>query len=166
MPQRICTPFCSNHWYSRSFGVSSIDVIWRTYEQDPINIFLWYNISDRLAEAATEKMHEYMSAKKQWGMQKHLCTSIPIFFEWKYQGIRPAVGYPSCPIIQTFILDEIFDMKQIGIRLTENGAMYPHALSMRIDVCTSGFSLFLGGEDAEDQLWTVPREEESVEMCA
>ena len=38
----------------------------------------------------------------------------------KYQGIRPAVGYPSLPDQSVnFLLDELLDMKQIGISLTE-----------------------------------------------
>lgn len=45
-----------------------------------------------------------------------------------YQGIRPAVGYPSMPDTSiNFILDEILGMKEIGIRLTESGMMTPHA---------------------------------------
>lgn len=84
-------------------------------------------LSDRLAEAATEKMHEYVR-KEAWGYAKDENLSIPDLLVEKYQGIRPAVGYPSLPDQSVnFILDEILDMKQIGIHLTENGAMYPHA---------------------------------------
>ena len=46
----------------------------------------------------------------------------------EFQGIRPAVGYPSLPDQSVnFLLDEILDMQQIGIQLTENGMMQPHA---------------------------------------
>ena len=45
-----------------------------------------------------------------------------------YQGIRPAVGYPSLPDTSlNFILSELLGMKKIGIRLTESGMMMPHA---------------------------------------
>ena len=54
--------------------------------------------------------------------------SIPEMLLEKFQGIRPAVGYPSLPDTSlNFVLDELLDMKQIGIRLTESGAMKPHA---------------------------------------
>ena len=46
----------------------------------------------------------------------------------KYQGIRPAVGYPSLPDqLLNFELDKLLDLSQIGIQLTENGAMAPTA---------------------------------------
>ena len=46
----------------------------------------------------------------------------------QFQGIRPAVGYPSLPDASiNFLLDELLDMQQIGIELTESGAMRPHA---------------------------------------
>ena len=46
----------------------------------------------------------------------------------EFQGIRPAVGYPSLPAQSiNFLLDDLLDMKQIGITLTENGMMQPHA---------------------------------------
>jgi hypothetical protein len=46
----------------------------------------------------------------------------------KFQGIRPAVGYPSLPDTSlNFLLNDLLDMRQIGITLTESGAMRPHA---------------------------------------
>jgi hypothetical protein len=46
----------------------------------------------------------------------------------KFQGIRPAVGYPSLPDASlNFLLNDLLDMRQIGITLTESGAMRPHA---------------------------------------
>jgi cobalamin-dependent methionine synthase I len=90
---------------------SSVDAEMETlYAQDPYKHMLVQTLADRLAEAATEKMNEYVRK------------------EYNYQGIRPAVGYPSLPDQSVnFLLDELLDMKQIGITLTENGAMMPHA---------------------------------------
>ena len=97
------------------------------YEQDPYKHLLVQTLSDRLAEAATEKMHEYVR-KEVWGYAKDENLSIEDLLVEKYQGIRPAVGYPSLPDQSVnFLLDELLDMKRIGISLTENGAMYPHA---------------------------------------
>ncbi|MDD3189850.1 MAG: vitamin B12 dependent-methionine synthase activation domain-containing protein, partial [Fermentimonas sp.] len=46
----------------------------------------------------------------------------------RFQGIRPAVGYPSIPD-QTinFTLHDLLSTEEIGITLTENGVMYPNA---------------------------------------
>ena len=97
-------------------------------------------------------MHEHVR-KVVWGYAPDESFSIPDLLAEKYQGIRPAVGYPSLPDQSVnFILDELLDMKQIGITLTENGAMYPHA-----SVCGLMFShplshYFAVGKIGEDQL--------------
>ena len=122
------------------------------YKDDPYKHLLVQTLADRLAEAATEKMHEYVR-KTVWGYAPDESLSIPDLLVEKYQGIRPAVGYPSLPDQSVnFILDELLDMKQIGITLTENGAMYPHA-----SVCGLMFShpqsrYFAVGKIGEDQL--------------
>ncbi|WP_288669254.1 vitamin B12 dependent-methionine synthase activation domain-containing protein [uncultured Bacteroides sp.] len=122
------------------------------YKDDPYKHLLVQTLIDRLAEAATEKMHEHVR-KAVWGYAPDESLSIPDLLAEKYQGIRPAVGYPSLPDQSVnFILDELLDMKQIGITLTENGAMYPHA-----SVCGLMFShprshYFAVGKIGEDQL--------------
>ena len=96
-------------------------------EEDPYQRMLTQTLADRLAEATAEKFHEDVR-KKYWGYapDEHL-TLMEIFAE-KYQGIRPAVGYPSIPdTSMNFLLYELLDMKGIGIKLTENGMMVPHA---------------------------------------
>ena len=48
---------------------------------------------------------------------------MPDLLVEKYQGIRPAVGYPSLPDQSiNFLLDELLDMKQIGITLTDKNS--------------------------------------------
>lgn len=96
-------------------------------EEDPYQRMLSQTIADRLAEATAEKFHEDVR-KKLWGYapDEHL-TLMEIFAE-KYQGIRPAVGYPSIPDTSVnFLLYDLLDMKEIGIKLTESGMMVPHA---------------------------------------
>ena len=66
------------------------------YKDDPYKHLLVQTLSDRLAEAATEKMHEYVR-KVAWGYAPDESFSIPDLLVEKYQGIRPAVGYPSLP---------------------------------------------------------------------
>ena len=58
--------------------------------------------------------------KSVWGYAKDEHLTMKQLLNEDYQGIRPAVGYPSLPDISvSFLLDELFDMKRIGIKLTE-----------------------------------------------
>ncbi|WP_373735151.1 vitamin B12 dependent-methionine synthase activation domain-containing protein, partial [Bacteroides heparinolyticus] len=79
--------------------------------------------------------------------------SIPQLLKEEYQGIRPAVGYPSLPDQSVnFLLDALLDMKQIGITLTENGAMHPHASVCGLMMAHSASRYFAVGKIGEDQL--------------
>lgn len=122
------------------------------YKDDPYKHLLAQTLTDRLAEAATEKMHEYVR-KVAWGYAPDESLSIPDLLVEKYQGIRPAVGYPSLPDQSVnFLLDELLDMKQIGITLTENGAMHPHASVCGIMMAHPQSHYFAVGKIGEDQL--------------
>ena len=94
---------------------------------DPYRQLLLQTLSDRLAEAAVEKMHRHVR-RKAWGYAPDESLSIPDLLAERFQGIRPAVGYPSLPDQSVnFLLDDLLDLKRIGITLTENGAMHPHS---------------------------------------
>ena len=122
------------------------------FEKDPYKHIIVQALSDRLAEAATEKMHEYVH-KEVWGYAKDENLSMKDLMVEKYQGIRPAVGYPSLPDQSVnFLLDEVLDMKQIGIKLTENGAMYPHASVCGLMFSHPASQYFAVGKIGEDQL--------------
>ncbi|MGE0017707.1 vitamin B12 dependent-methionine synthase activation domain-containing protein [Bacteroides sp.] len=122
------------------------------FEKDPYKHIIVQALSDRLAEAATEKMHEYVR-KEVWGYAKDENLSMKDLMVEKYQGIRPAVGYPSLPDQSVnFLLDEVLDMKQIGIKLTENGAMYPHASVCGLMFSHPASEYFAVGKIGEDQL--------------
>lgn len=122
------------------------------YEKDPYKHLLVQTLSDRLAEAGTEKMHEYVR-KEAWGYAKDENLSMEDLLVEKYQGIRPAVGYPSLPDQSVnFILNKILNMSQIGITLTENGAMYPHASVCGLMFAHPATQYFHIGKIGEDQL--------------
>lgn len=122
------------------------------YQDDPYKHLLIQTLNDRLAEAATEKMHEYVR-KEAWGYAPDESLSIPELLEEKFQGIRPAVGYPSLPDQSvSFLLDELLDMKQIGITLTENGAMHPHSSVCGLMLAHPAARYFAVGKIGEDQL--------------
>ena len=122
------------------------------YEEDPYKRMLVQTLADRLAEAATEKMHEYVR-KVAWGYAKDENLSIPELLKEKFQGIRPAVGYPSLPDQSVnFLLNELLHMEQIGITLTENGAMRPHATVCGLMLAHPAARYFAVGKIGNDQL--------------
>ena len=93
-----------------------------TYQQ-----MLIQTLADRLAEATAERLHEQVR-KKIWGYAPDENLTMKQLHNEEFQGIRPAVGYPSLPDQSiNFLLDELLDMKRIGICLTESGMMMPHA---------------------------------------
>lgn len=97
------------------------------FRTDDYQQLLVKTLGERLAESAAEKIHETIR-KEIWKYAPDEQLSIRQLLNEEYQGIRPAVGYPSLPDISvSFLLDELIDMNRIGIRLTENGMMQPHA---------------------------------------
>lgn len=97
------------------------------FRDDDYTRMLAQTLADRLAEATTERMHEEVR-RTYWGYAPHESLTKQQLFREEFQGIRPAVGYPSLPDTSVnFLLDRLLDMKSIGIRLTESGAMQPHA---------------------------------------
>lgn len=122
------------------------------YKQDAYKHLLVQTLADRLAEAATEKMHEFVR-KEAWGYAKDENLPIKDLLAEKFQGIRPAVGYPSLPDQSVnFILNDLLDMQQIGITLTENGAMRPHASVSGIILAHPASHYFAVGKIGEDQI--------------
>ena len=109
-------------------------------------------LADRLAEAAAERVHEQVR-KEYWGYAKDEQLTIAEMLVEKFQGIRPAIGYPSLPDTSlNFVLDELLDMKQICIRLTESGAMKPHASVSGLMLAHPEARYFNLGKIGEDQL--------------
>ena len=121
-------------------------------EEDPYHKLLAQTLADRLVEAAVEKMHLYVR-QKAWGYAPFEDLSIPDMLQERFQGIRPAVGYPSLPDQSVnFLIDRLIDMKQIGITLTENGAMSPHASVSGLMLAHPQARYFSIGKIGEDQL--------------
>ena len=122
------------------------------FDADPYQKMMVQLLADRLAEAAAERMHEQVR-KEFWGYAKDEHLSIPEMLVEKFQGIRPAVGYPSLPDTSlNFVFDDLLDMKQIGIRLTESGAMKPHASVSGMMLGHPQARYFSIGKIGEDQL--------------
>ena len=109
-------------------------------------------LADRLAEAAAECMHEAVR-KTYWGYAPDEQLTMQQLHVEKFQGIRPAVGYPSLPDTSlNFVLNELLDFHQIDIRLTESGAMKPHASVSGLMLAHPEAHYFSLGTIGEDQL--------------
>ena len=119
---------------------------------DPYQRMMVQTLADRLAEATTEKMHQEVRTK-YWGYAPHEQLSIDELLRGGFQGIRPAVGYPSMPDASiNFLIQQIIDMGSIGIHLTENGAMRPHASVSGLMIAHPKAQYFDVGPVGEDQL--------------
>ena len=109
-------------------------------------------LADRLAEAAAECMHESVR-KTYWGYAPDEQLTMQQLHAEQFQGIRPAVGYPSLPDTSlNFVLNEVLDFRQIGIRLTESGAMKPHASVSGLMISHPAAHYFLLGTIGRDQM--------------
>jgi len=109
-------------------------------------------LHDRLAEATAEYLHEQVR-KTDWGYASNESYTPQELLKEPYKGIRPASGYPSLPDISlNFILDELLDMKKIGIQLTPNVAMYPNASVAGLYFAYPESDYFMIGKIGGDQL--------------
>ncbi len=93
---------------------------------DDYNKIMLAALADRLAEAFAERLHERVR-KEFWGYAKSEQLENDEIIREKYQGIRPAPGYPACPDhTEKPMLFKLLDAeKNAGIILTESNAMYP-----------------------------------------
>ncbi|MDR0894044.1 MAG: 5-methyltetrahydrofolate--homocysteine methyltransferase [Prevotellaceae bacterium] len=122
------------------------------YADDPYRKLMAQSLADRLAEAGTEKMHQYVR-RTAWGYAPHENLSISELLKERYQGIRPAVGYPSLPDQSvSFLLHQLLPVEEIGITFTENGAMHPHASVCGLMLAHPASRYFMVGKIGEDQL--------------
>ena len=92
---------------------------------DDYTMLLQKSLADRLAEATAEWVHEQIR-KTYWGFASDESLSVEEMMQSRFQGIRPAVGYPSLPDQSLlFKMQKLLPLHTIGIELTENGAMNP-----------------------------------------
>jgi 5-methyltetrahydrofolate--homocysteine methyltransferase len=92
-------------------------------------------LADRLAEAFAELLHEQVR-KDHWGYAKDESFNCEDLLKVKYQGIRPAPGYPSQPdhTEKATMWDLMKVKEEIGVELTETFAMLPTKSSLTLTV--------------------------------
>ena len=146
-------PIASGKTDTIGLFASSVDEgMEQAYAEDEYRHMLAQTLADRLAEATAERMHEEVR-KRLWGYAPDEQFTIEEMFQEKYIGRRPAVGYPSLPDQSlNFLLNDILDFSRIGIRLTESGAMRPHASTSGLLFAHPQARHFAIGRIGEDQL--------------
>ncbi|WGZ93240.1 MAG: methionine synthase [Candidatus Thiothrix putei] len=112
---------------STGFGIEPHLKAFRDKHDDYSAIML-EALCDRLAEALAERMHERVR-KEFWGYAADETLDNDAMIAEKYQGIRPAPGYPACPDhTEKGTLWTLLDVEaNTGMIITESFAMYPAA---------------------------------------
>jgi 5-methyltetrahydrofolate--homocysteine methyltransferase len=97
-------------------------------DKDDYNSILLKALADRLAEAFAERMHAHVR-RDLWGYAADEKLNNKDLIREKYQGIRPAPGYPACPdhSLKPILFDMLDATQNTGIELTSGFAMTPTA---------------------------------------
>ncbi len=137
-------------------------------ENDDYSAILLESLADRLAEAFAERLHQRVRMEF-WGHVADEQLDNQELIAEKYQGIRPAPGYPACPDhTEKAALWELLDVEaNTGIELTESMAMWPGAAVSGFYFSHPQSQYFVVGRIGRDQVaeyaerkgWTVAETE-------
>jgi 5-methyltetrahydrofolate--homocysteine methyltransferase len=129
------------------------NVVAGSYKDDDYAMIMIRILSDRIAEAAAEYLHEQVR-KRFWGYAPDENLSIDDLLRTRYIGIRPAPGYPACPdhTEKRTIFDLLDAERLTGAGLTENFAMTPPASVSGYIFSHPASAYFNIGKIGEDQL--------------
>ncbi|MEI6822643.1 MAG: methionine synthase [Bacteroidota bacterium] len=122
-------------------------------DNDDYNMIMLKGLADRLAEAFTEYLH--LNVRKEiWGYAPNEDLSVEELLSVKYDGIRPAYGYPACPdhSEKTKLFKLLNAEENTGITLTESFMMNPGASVSGIYFANPDSRYFGVGKVADDQL--------------
>jgi 5-methyltetrahydrofolate--homocysteine methyltransferase len=119
---------------------------------DDYSAILFKSLADRLAEAFAECLHKKVRSDL-WGYAPHEALAATDLIAEKYQGIRPAPGYPACP--DHSVKKDMFALlhcEDIGMTLTESLAMNPAASVSGFYIGHPDSTYFSVGKIGDDQL--------------
>jgi len=125
---------------STGFGTAELAAEFEK-DHDDYNSIMIKALSDRLAEAFAEYLHEKVR-KEYWGYSVQENFTNKELIKENYKGIRPAPGYPACPDhTEKLTIWNLLKVKEaIGVELTDSLAMWPAAT-------VSGY--YFGNENAK-----------------
>ena len=119
-------------------------------EHDDYRAIMVKALADRLAEACAEWLHA--KVRRDWYAPDERLSNEDLIAE-RYRGIRPAFGYPACP--DHVLKRRLFDLvgaREIGMELTETGAMLPAASVSGIYLAHPAARYFNVGRIGKDQV--------------
>ena len=135
---------------------------------DDYSAILLESLADRLAEAFAERLHERVRTEL-WGYAPDEQLDNEGLLKERYQGIRPAPGYPACPEhTEKQTIWSLLDVQaNTGIELTESMAMWPGAAVSGLYFSHPQSQYFVIGQLGRDQVedyarrkgWTVAEAE-------
>jgi 5-methyltetrahydrofolate--homocysteine methyltransferase len=132
-------------------GLGSDELVKRyEAEHDDYRAIMVKALADRLAEACAEWLHA--KVRRDWYAPDEQLTNEDLIAE-RYRGIRPAFGYPACP--DHVLKRRLFDLvgaREIGMELTETGAMLPAASVSGIYLAHPAARYFNVGRIGKDQV--------------
>jgi 5-methyltetrahydrofolate--homocysteine methyltransferase len=109
-------------------------------------------LADRLAEAFAERLHQRVRTEL-WGYAAAEALNTEALIAERYQGIRPAPGYPACPDHSVKLdMFRVLQAHEIGMGLTESLAMTPAASVSGFYLAHPQARYFNVGRIGEDQL--------------
>lgn len=132
---------------------------------DDYNSIMIKALADRLAEAFAEHLHQRVRTEF-WAYVETESFSNEELIKERYQGIRPAPGYPACPDhTEKASLFELLDAENaIGVKLTEHFAMTPAASVSGFYFSHPESQYFATGKISNDQLESISaRKNKSVD---
>jgi 5-methyltetrahydrofolate--homocysteine methyltransferase len=119
---------------------------------DDYNAIMLKSLADRLAEAFAECLHKKVRTDL-WGYAAAESLSNAELIAEKYQGIRPAPGYPACPDHSAKkAMFELLQCQDIGMGLTESLAMTPAASVSGFYIANPEAQYFTVGKVGDDQV--------------
>ncbi|MDP6849817.1 MAG: methionine synthase [Planctomycetota bacterium] len=132
-PNRCLADFISNSpgdhlgAFAVTSGLGLEELVLSAEEQnDDYRALLLKTIADRLAEASAEWLH-FQVRTKFWGYAPNEVLEQSNLLKEKYQGIRPAPGYPACPdlVLNRDILALLDESGAAGLQVTDSNALLP-----------------------------------------
>lgn len=137
--------------FAITIGAKIAQIVESYKEKDEFKFLLYQSLADRLVEASAEYLHKAVR-EQYWGYDRTDLAVSDTLTE-KYVGIRPAAGYPSLPDQSSvFVINEVLGgTKELGMQITENGALKPASSVMGLYISHADSRYFILKKICDDQ---------------
>jgi 5-methyltetrahydrofolate--homocysteine methyltransferase len=134
------------------FGTEALVAKYKA-ENDPHREIQAQALADRIVEAFAEAVHKEIRTKL-WGYAQEESMDTKDLLKIKYDGIRPAPGYPSQPDhTEKFTMWKTLEVQKLaGIELSETGSMMPASSVSALVFAHPESQYFAVGQIGKDQV--------------